>query len=184
LAAPALDDAADELTPRGLAFAFVYTNEAHPSDEWPHHASFDQKLRHAREMASRHGIRRRMLVDDLDGTVHRAYGTLPNMTLVLHRGRILYRASWTDPAGLVPVLREIAREEALRQDKKVLVPYRVEWTPRRVRNQETFLRAMETEIGRRAVDDFIAATRATWGDAAARALESIRDRVRGPETGP
>ncbi len=35
-------------------------------------------------------------MDDLDGTVHRAYGLLPNMSWVLDRGGIvLYKAMWT-----------------------------------------------------------------------------------------
>jgi hypothetical protein len=29
------------------------------------------------------GIRRPLLVDDLDGAAHRAYGSLPNMTWVI-----------------------------------------------------------------------------------------------------
>jgi hypothetical protein len=38
-------------------------------------------------------------VDDLDGTVHRAYGLLPNMSWVLDRGgTILYKAMWTSAA--------------------------------------------------------------------------------------
>jgi hypothetical protein len=35
-------------------------------------------------------------VDDLGGTVHRAYGLMPNMSWVLGRGgTILYKAMWT-----------------------------------------------------------------------------------------
>ena len=42
-----------------------------------------------------------MLVDDLDGSVHRAYGLLPNMSWVLDRGgAILYKAMWTSAARI------------------------------------------------------------------------------------
>jgi hypothetical protein len=38
-------------------------------------------------------------VDDLEGTVHRAYGSLPNMSWVLDRGgTIAYKAMWTSAA--------------------------------------------------------------------------------------
>jgi len=39
------------------------------------------------------------LVDDVEGTVHRAYGLLPNMCWVLdRRGTVLYKAEWTSAA--------------------------------------------------------------------------------------
>ena len=42
-----------------------------------------------------------MLVDDRDGTVHHAYGLLPNMSWVLDRGgSILYKAMWTSAARI------------------------------------------------------------------------------------
>ncbi|TML76417.1 MAG: hypothetical protein E6G12_07155 [Actinobacteria bacterium] len=44
---------------------------------------------------------RPILVDDLDGSVHRAYGLLPNMSWVLDRGgAILYKAMWTSAARI------------------------------------------------------------------------------------
>ena len=42
----------------------------------------DQKLRHARLFQERRSERPPILVDDLDGLMHRAYGMLPNMTYV------------------------------------------------------------------------------------------------------
>jgi hypothetical protein len=40
-------------------------------------------------------------VDDVEGTVHRAYGLLPNMSWVLdRRGTILYKAMWTSAADI------------------------------------------------------------------------------------
>ena len=40
-------------------------------------------------------------MDDVDGTVHRAYGLLPNMSWVLDRGgTILYKAMWTSAAHI------------------------------------------------------------------------------------
>ena len=44
--------------------------------------SMDQKLRDARLFQERRSVRPPILVDDLDGPVHRAFGMLPNMTYV------------------------------------------------------------------------------------------------------
>ena len=38
------------------------------------HDSFSRKMAHARLLREKVGIRREVLVDDLDGTIHRVYG--------------------------------------------------------------------------------------------------------------
>jgi hypothetical protein len=75
-------------------WVFVYTREAHPGEAVPHHDSFERKLAHARLLRDEMGIRRTILVDDLVGTGHLAYGGLPNMTWVVARGgRLVYKAN-------------------------------------------------------------------------------------------
>lgn len=155
---------------RGVRFVFAYTHEAHPSDEWPHHESFEQKLRHARHMAQTYDIRRPMLVDDLAGTVHRAYGALPNMTYVLHRGRVVYRANWTAPQSLRMALDHLLWEGEQREAGQRTVPYWVEWAPGRPYDPTAFLERMRTDIGHRAVVEFIDAIEATRGRVAAEPL--------------
>ena len=80
---------------------FVYTREAHPGENVPCHDSFGRKLACARLLAEETGIGRDILVDDLDGAVHRAYGLMPNMTWVIGRGgRVAYKANWTSAANV------------------------------------------------------------------------------------
>lgn len=80
---------------------FVSTREAHPGEHAPHHTSFDDKLAAAARLRDEIGIRRTILVDDLAGTAHRAYGLLPNMTWVVGRGgQVLYKADWTSAANV------------------------------------------------------------------------------------
>lgn len=80
---------------------FIYTREAHPGENVPQHDSLDQKLAHARLLRDEIGIRRPILIDDLAGTVHRRYGTMPNMTWVIDRGgQVAYRANWTSAANV------------------------------------------------------------------------------------
>src|SRR5262245_62471480 len=67
----------------------------------PAHASLADKLAAARRLRDELGITRTILVDDLDGRVHTAYGLLPNMSWVLaRRGTILYKATWTSAARI------------------------------------------------------------------------------------
>jgi len=84
--------------PKGINFLFLYTREAHPGENYPAHRSFEQKLSHARAFKAEFKIERPILVDDLVGTAHKLYGSLPNMTYLIGRsGRVLFRADWTDP---------------------------------------------------------------------------------------
>ena len=76
-------------------------------------------------------------MDDLDGTVHRAYGLMPNMTWVIGRGgRVAYKANWTSaanveaflarflaahsehPPGTMPVMYETQQAEFRYPDRK------------------------------------------------------------------
>jgi hypothetical protein len=80
---------------------FIYTREAHPGENVPHHDSFGRKLASATLLAGEAGIGRDILVDDLDGTVHRAYGLMPNMTWVIGPGgRVAYKANWTSATNV------------------------------------------------------------------------------------
>ena len=83
--------------------------EPHPGEHYGPHRSFAQKLQYARDCAAQDDVRTPLVVDDLDGTMHRAYGTLPNMVYVLDReGRVVYKAMWTDHAELGDVLANLA----------------------------------------------------------------------------
>jgi hypothetical protein len=77
---------------------FVYTREAHPGEHVPHHDSFERKLACATLLREEAGIGRDILVDDPAGTVHRAYGLMPNMTWVIDRAG----GSLTRPTGPAP----------------------------------------------------------------------------------
>jgi len=97
MACPSLDALAAEYRERGVQSAFVYVREAHPGEYFPHHDSMERKLAHAREFHRRFNVQRPILVDDLDGTAHRAFGMLPNMTYIIdQRHTNVFRADWTD----------------------------------------------------------------------------------------
>lgn len=75
-------------------------------------------------MVERWKIERPMLVDDLAGTLHRAYGSLPNMTYIVSTaGTVMYRASWTDARSIRLALDEIIYERALRRAGTRITPF-------------------------------------------------------------
>ena len=78
----------------------MYTRETHPEHArgiYEHFESFDEKLARARILQERFDTPRAILVDDLDGTVHRRYAGVPNQAWVInHTGHIAYKAGWTD----------------------------------------------------------------------------------------
>ena len=78
---------------------FVYTRENHPERArglFESFESFEQKFERAEMLRERHNTPRVILVDSLDGDVHRQYAGVPNQCWVVDRtGRIAYKASWT-----------------------------------------------------------------------------------------
>ena len=113
-----------------------------------------------------------MLVDDVKGTTHRAYGTLPNMTYILSAGgSIIYRANWTDERTIRMALEQILHERSNRRAGTRVTPYYVEWQPQRANERERFMDGLQ-DIGERAVEEFIAAVEHTEGENAVKVLRN------------
>ena len=149
-----MDSLAADYADRGFTSLFIYTREAHPGEKLPHHTSFEQKLAMARRFRDEQGVRRRILVDTLDGACHQAYGMLPNMTWILLRGgTIAYKAAWTDAADVRAAMENVARIGELRRHGGRLAPF---WTERlgfRVVDQAAFNAGLERN-GPKAVAEF------------------------------
>jgi hypothetical protein len=65
----------------------------------------EEKVQYARDCRAQDAIETPLLVDDLNGAVHRAYGEMPNMVYIVDKqGKIVYKALWTDPAEIESVL--------------------------------------------------------------------------------
>lgn len=79
-------------------FYVLYTREAHPGENYPAHETFSDKVSNAHDMKRLENIERPILIDDLDGTMHRDYGARPNSIYVIGSdGVVLLRADWNDP---------------------------------------------------------------------------------------
>lgn len=118
-----LNDLAARFRDRGVAVLTVYVREPHPGEQYGPHASWEQKVAYARACREQDGIAVPLLVDDLEGTVHRQYGSLPNMVYVVDRdGKIAYKAMWTDHAEIELVLENLVQADALRAQGLRLKP--------------------------------------------------------------
>ncbi len=117
-----------------------------------------QKLDHARLFQARWSVRRAILVDELDGPVHRAYGMLPNMTYIVNSaGRIVYRADWTDAHTVEWVLEYLQHEAAEKRTTRRVAPFFSELLGHRnaMDYPRVFLEGLLSAGGVRAVEEYI-----------------------------
>ncbi len=88
-----------------VSFLVIAIREAHPGELLPQHRTATEKRSAARKLAIEEGIGRRVLVDDLEGTVHRAYGGAWNPVYVLDaEGKVAFRRAWNHPDDVAAVL--------------------------------------------------------------------------------
>ncbi len=112
-ARPGLEHLYQDFSDR-LEFVSVYAREAHPGENYPHHTSEEQKMRHARDWKEQDRVRWTVAVETLDGAAHRAYGAFPNPLYLIDRtGRVAFRALWAGQEGL---LRDRIEQLLERQD--------------------------------------------------------------------
>lgn len=89
-----------------VLFLVLYVREAHPGRQLPAHQTMGDKMIAARQMVTRYDEKRVVLVDDLNGSSHQAYGGLPNMVYVFDKeGKVVFRGDWNRPGHLAYVLK-------------------------------------------------------------------------------
>ena len=110
---------------KGFEFLTIYVREPHPGENYTEHHSWEQKHSYACQCREQDGVQTPLLIDDLPGTVHRAYGEMPNMVYVIGKdGRIFYRSMWTDHAEIESVLEDLLRvDEAATAGTRVRTSY-------------------------------------------------------------
>ena len=95
--------------------AVLYVREAHPGADIPAHGTLADKVACARRLTGEDGESRLVLVDDLDGAAHRAYGGLPNSVFVINRnGCVVFRSDWNDPRATTAALDALSTGRPLR----------------------------------------------------------------------
>ena len=149
-------------------FLFIYTREAHPGEHYPPHNYYEQKMLHARSFRERLGIRRTILVDSLQGRVHRVFGGVSNMSWIVdHTGHAAYRAAWTVADDIERALGEVLASRALkREGKPAAVFYRemMGLRPAKESSGDGRMRFMGGEVAARQFEDAIRLRRSVRED--------------------
>lgn len=79
-----------------VSFATLYVREAHPGRLRPQPDSMELKARHARDFAYRDEIPWTVIVDEIEGTLHRQLDAKPNAAyLVDEDGIVVFRSLWS-----------------------------------------------------------------------------------------
>ena len=111
----------DEFADQAFAFFLLYTRESHPAENYGAHTSLEQKLAYARDLQRLEDVRVPILVDHLDGRIHRAYGLWPNALFVIHKdGRLIFRSNMANHLELRQFLEDILAAEKAAAAGRVL----------------------------------------------------------------
>ena len=118
---PAFNQLHQEFANRDVSFFLLYTRESHPAENYPSHSSWEQKLAHARDLQRLENVRFPILVDSLDGKIHRSYGTWPNALFVIHKdGRLIFRSNMANDGELRQFLDDLMVAERAAAEERVL----------------------------------------------------------------
>ncbi|MDX8354109.1 deiodinase-like protein [Cognatiyoonia sp. IB215182] len=107
----------------GLDHVLLYVREAHPGELQPQHRTEADKITAAQKTKRRYRDGRTILVDDVNGSAHRFYGTMPNSIFVIAPdGKILFRSIWNNANEMDAILGAIARGEPVQSRELKAVP--------------------------------------------------------------
>ncbi len=87
------------------SFFTVWVREAHAGGDYPQPESLAERERYAHDFREGEQASIPIVLDDMQGSLHRLFGNLPNAVYVIDgRGRVAYRASWADHREIRRVL--------------------------------------------------------------------------------
>lgn len=153
MASEAMETLADRYASRAVRSVFIYTRETHPGENYRHHTSMDDKRRNARAFREHCKIRRQILLDDLEGSAHHAYGLLPNMTWIVGRGGFIhYKSAWTSPTDVADAVEAVLGFQANRA-KHQWIPFYSERSAWSTRDHAKFKEGL-VRSGPQAVADY------------------------------
>ncbi|HEX9453364.1 MAG TPA: TlpA disulfide reductase family protein [Candidatus Binatia bacterium] len=118
---PAVNQLQDDFRDRQVAFLLLYTRESHPAENYYAHTSFEQKLAYASDLKRLENVSFPVMVDHLDGRIHRAYGLWPNALFVIHKdGRLIFRSNMANHRELRQFLDDLVAADKAAAEGKVL----------------------------------------------------------------
>ena len=151
---PGLNQLHREFESQGVSFFLLYTRESHPAENYPSHSSWEQKLSYARDLQRLENVQLPIIVDALEGTIHRSYGTWPNALFVIHKdGRLIFRSNMANHAELRQFLDDLmAADQAAAEGRVVHLQYSERVIPHEA-DQATHRRVYE-RAGPKAFEDY------------------------------
>lgn len=121
---PEMNDVRRDFHAHDIDFFLVYVRESHPGENYPHHSTFEQKLHHARDLQRLEKPAFPILVDSLDGHIHRSYGIWPVSLFVVHKsGLLVYRSTICQPYQLRNFLTELVECDRHEREHPTAVRY-------------------------------------------------------------
>lgn len=106
-----------------VKFVVVYVREEHPGSIVSRHHCLTDKFGCANKLKNELGEDREVLLDDIDGCLHKNLGGMPNSCVVLNSdGQVLYSSNWTVPRHLQYLLSGLMLDKKDRPDKGVVKP--------------------------------------------------------------
>jgi alkyl hydroperoxide reductase subunit AhpC len=114
-AATSIEKLHNEYKNRGFQFFLLYVREAHPGELIGAHSSFEEKKMRAKELRDTEQMSVPILVDELDGPVHRAYGSRANSLFIINKdGLLVFKSEWADPLQVKDTLENLLEWERAR----------------------------------------------------------------------
>lgn len=97
-----------------IDFKVLYVREAHPGKKIPSHKEMKEKITLANTIKNYFPENRKILVDEISGTIHERFGLLPDTVLVIGEDRkVIYRIDWNSPTTLSKVLVNIRENKSI-----------------------------------------------------------------------
>ncbi len=105
-----------------VEFLFVYIREAHPGEKISAHQSMDDKQEAAEIFRDEEHVEFPIVLDTLDGRVHRKYGKMPNPTYIIDKsGRVAFRSLWSRVTAISQALEELLEVQEERDTEHAIV---------------------------------------------------------------
>jgi thiol-disulfide isomerase/thioredoxin len=107
-----------------VQFVLLQVREAHPGAEVDQPHTLRDKIQHAQLMREVYDVGWPVLVDDIDGTLHRQLDTEPNsLHIIAADGEIIYRALFAGAAGVENAIAAVAAgEQPTKKTSQSLLP--------------------------------------------------------------
>lgn len=117
----------NELSKTNVNFNFLllYVREAHPGKIINAHNSINEKCELANRLHHEDKIEnRKIIIDDINGTVHNALGALPNMVFMIDiNGIVIFKENWNNAKALEIAIKKYNSTKQPFQQKWSMLPF-------------------------------------------------------------